>query len=543
VSYQYNNANQRTQIGHLYPAYDNKGRLQAVKNSAGVAWMNNIAYNIAGQVTGDTLVTSGTVTNEAFGYDSNRMQLTSQTATKGSTTLMNLTYNYQATAGQNGAGTTAGNSGQLMSISGTINGTTESAAYSYDLWGRLTTSSQTTNAVSAQRRFAYDRWGNRTGMWDATTGGNQIQSVVLQQSGGAPTNRLTSVTTNSVQANYTYDAAGNGTNDGAHSYVYDGENRSVSMDNGAVLCAYDHQNRRIKKSVGGLPTHCVWEGSKVLAEYNGSTGALLVQYLSADSGMIGKVEGGATRYFLSDRLSARLVLDVSGNVVGREAHLPFGEEIAASGEQDKHHFTSYERDTETGIDYAVNRYYHAATARFRSVDPVAHPSPTTEQVTCGNGPAADSSNSHVLNPQNWNRYSYGIGDPVNRTDALGLFTRCIGYFFGWFFLPTQCEPIQFPLADFIPVGGGASQKIYHSYHQNPTSTITGKKKRCRYADFACVNRAAPRLCGGDAEVTVAASDPCPQYIHCIYVTEPSSGPGPGLCHKIICFASTPGDCT
>src|SRR5262249_47946023 len=52
----------------------------------------------------------------------------------------------------------------------TINGTAESAAYTYDLEGRLVTSSQTTNGVSAQRRFAYDRWGNRTGMWDATTG-------------------------------------------------------------------------------------------------------------------------------------------------------------------------------------------------------------------------------------------------------------------------------------------------------------------------------------------------------------------------------------
>jgi YD repeat-containing protein len=244
VNYQYNNADQRTQMGHLYPAYDNKGRLQAVNNSAGVSWINDIAYNVAGQLTGDTLVTSGTVTNETLGYDANRMQLTSQTATRGGTTLMNLTYSYQATAGQNGPGTTAGNSGQLMSISGTINGTAETAAYTYDLWGRLTTSSQTTNGVSTQRRFGYDRWANRTGMWDATTGGNQIQSVVMQESGGAPTNRFTSATTNSVQANYSYDAAGNVTNDGSHSYVYDALNRIVSIDGTAALCAYDHQNRR-----------------------------------------------------------------------------------------------------------------------------------------------------------------------------------------------------------------------------------------------------------------------------------------------------------
>lgn len=66
------------------------------------------------------------------------------------------------------------NDEQLMSISGTINSTTESAAYTHDNLGRLVTSNQTSNGASAQRRFSYDRWGNRTGVWDAVTGGTQI---------------------------------------------------------------------------------------------------------------------------------------------------------------------------------------------------------------------------------------------------------------------------------------------------------------------------------------------------------------------------------
>ncbi|MFY9607491.1 MAG: hypothetical protein WAU45_02610, partial [Blastocatellia bacterium] len=74
---------------------------------------------------------------------------------------MNVTYNYQAAAGQMGAGSTAGNAGQLMSIGGTINGATESASYKYDLLGRLAQSQQTSNGVSAARYFGYDRWGNR----------------------------------------------------------------------------------------------------------------------------------------------------------------------------------------------------------------------------------------------------------------------------------------------------------------------------------------------------------------------------------------------
>src|SRR5262245_19578861 len=120
-----------------------------------------------------------------------------------------------------------------MSVSGTIGGSTESAAYTYDNVGRLVTSNQTSNGSSAQRRFAYDRWGNRTGVWDATSGGNQIQSISLSGSGGIPTNQIASVTAGST-LNYLYDPNGNVTNDGVHSYTYDSENRIVSVDGGSA---------------------------------------------------------------------------------------------------------------------------------------------------------------------------------------------------------------------------------------------------------------------------------------------------------------------
>src|SRR5262245_47730204 len=129
-----------------------------------------------------------------------RLQMTSHKAgtTSPYTNRMDLTYSYAASAGQMGVGTTSGNAGQLMSTSGTINGTTESAALTYDNYSRLVTSNETSNGSSAQRRFAYDRWGNRTGVWDATSGGSQIQSVTMQTAsfpgtGTAATNRVSNV--------------------------------------------------------------------------------------------------------------------------------------------------------------------------------------------------------------------------------------------------------------------------------------------------------------------------------------------------------------
>jgi YD repeat-containing protein len=341
--------------------HDSIGRLSSVVNNSDSAnYLSSISYNAAGQTTGWTL---GSNIAESFGYDSNRLQMTSQTVTQNGQTRMSLTYSYAATAGQMGGGSTAGNAGQLMSVTGSIGGATESAAYTYDNVGRLVTSNQTSNGVSAQRRFVYDRWGNRTEVWNATSGGSQIQSVSLEQSGGVPTNRITSVTEGST-LNYTYDAAGNVTNDGVHSFTYDAENRVVSVDGGTTATySYDHQNRRVKKVVGSTTTHYVWEGGQVIAEHNGSTGAMLNEYIFAGGRMIAR-EGSGRIFFLYDRLSARATItDGQGGIQGRQSHLPFGEELVATGTTDKHRFTSYERDSEGGMDYAVNRGYSTTPLR------------------------------------------------------------------------------------------------------------------------------------------------------------------------------------
>jgi RHS repeat-associated protein len=410
VSFQYNQANQRTQL--TFPSgrklninYDSKGRLLSlVNNSDSSNYLGGLTYNYSGFRTGWSL---GNGVAETFTHDANRVFLASQTAVKNGNTLLSLNYNYQAAAGNNGAGTTAGNAHQLISITGSIGGLSESANYSYDLQKRLVRSSRTTNGASIQRQFAYDRWGNRTQVLDPISG--DTQTMILQTAGGAPTNRIATIQqiemkankTNLYEYNYSYDAAGNVTNDGVHAYTYDAENRLVSVDGGvAAQYSYDDQNRRVKKSGMAANTHYIWNGSKIIAEHNGSTSAVNIEYVHYEDKLVAKEQGGRF-FFLNDKLSVRAVLDSNGNIIGRQAHLPFGEEIAASGMQEKHHLTGYESDVESSTDYAVNRQYSQSTGRFLSADPY--------EASAG-----------ANDPQSWNRYTYVLNDPIHNTDALGL---------------------------------------------------------------------------------------------------------------------------
>jgi RHS repeat-associated protein len=385
--YEYNTAGQMTLM--TYPSgkrvkvgSDARGRLAAIQrvDASGnpqETYLSGINYRADGQISSQNL---GNGATESFGYSDDRLQLTSQTVTKGGITLLSLSYGYGAGAGQMGSGTTSGNSGQLVSVTGTINGQSRNQAFTYDNVSRLVTA---TGWGAWARRFDYDRYGNRTAVWDAVSGGNPLQNTVIAQSGGMTTNRIASVNGTA----FSYDASGNVTGDGARMFTYDAENRlvSVSTVSGGESYSYDASNHRVKKVVGGVVTHYVLEGYHVIAEYERGGGS---------------TQATGTRYYHQDRLSTRLITDGAGNVKGATDHLPFGEEIGFTGESEKHKFTTYERDG--ALDYAVNRHYDPQRGRFNQVDPL------------GMGAAS------LADPQSLSLYSYVQNDPGNFVDPSGL---------------------------------------------------------------------------------------------------------------------------
>lgn len=137
--------------------YDALFRTTAITDhNSQVNYLSNVSYGSAGQISS---LNMGDGTTETFGYDLNRMQLTSQQVTKSGNTLLNLSYSFSATAGQHGAGTSAGNTGQLIAMTdSTPNTTGTSVNYTYDLMGRLKTAQA---AAGWSVSETYDRYGNR----------------------------------------------------------------------------------------------------------------------------------------------------------------------------------------------------------------------------------------------------------------------------------------------------------------------------------------------------------------------------------------------
>jgi RHS repeat-associated protein len=101
--------------------------------------------------------------------------------------------------------------------------------------------------------------------------------------------------------------------------------------------------------------------------------------------------------------------------------MPFGEELGSGvggrtpgmgfsvSDGIRQKFTSKERDIETGLDYFLARFYSSSQGRFVSVDPkeIGLETNTTEVL------------SYIGNPQNWNRYSYVLSNPLLLTDPDG----------------------------------------------------------------------------------------------------------------------------
>ncbi len=227
-----------------------------------------------------------------------------------------------------------------------------------------------------------------------------------------------------LNSEFAYDAAGNqtralvpGSTSVSQRFQYDAANRLVQVktDAGAVIAAYAYgsSNQRLIVEESGIRTYYAASGGGVIAEYtepvSSNTPVWSKSYVYLGDRLLSTltpngIGGEAVEYHHPDRLGTRIVTNPSTGSWSEQVTLPFGNALTAesTGTPTKRRFTSYDRSTTTGLDYAVNRQYDPQQGRFTQPDP------------------ARMRATSLSDPQTLNLYAYCGNDPVNRLDPDGL---------------------------------------------------------------------------------------------------------------------------
>jgi RHS repeat-associated protein len=199
--------------------------------------------------------------------------------------------------------------------------------------------------------------------------------------------------------------------------------------------------------------------------------------------------------------SPRVVTDERSEVVSRRDFSAFGEEIAAMAEThrtpgDKYgvgdgvrqKFTGYERDEETGLDFAQARYYNPTHGRFTAVDPLL-----------ASGKSAD--------PQTFNRYAYAMNRPLILTDPNGLQAgRPVRPQSGTVeTVRVQVKAPSAPRIETYPVKGQTSSEVWKSAEESRETGFPGAYNR-PFSWSGTFTPTSTRRTRGGYSVTVQTSE-------------------------------------
>jgi RHS repeat-associated protein len=276
---------------------------------------------------------------------------------------------------------------------------------------RLASATATNNSWG--QSYGYDGFGNLTD-----------QNVIA---GSAPAYHVVYSASTNRQTGECADANGNIGGCGYYSggsYVYDVENRVVANAGPYPGYAYSYApgNKRVWRGNwtpdgnGGynLTTDevTVWSvtGQKLGAyqlagcSYPAYSPNCDYTHSSFSAPVMVANQGGAWYYFggkLIKNGSGYLGTDRLGSI-GK--FYPYGQEKPSATTNGTEKFTGYLRDSETGLDYAVNRYHQPGMGRFLTADPYQ---------------ANGGGNGNPKDPGSWNRYAYTGADPINRVDVTG----------------------------------------------------------------------------------------------------------------------------
>jgi len=278
--------------------------------------------------------------------------------------------------------------------------------FGYDKLYRLT-NYQNDGKIQA---FGYDKNANRTAMSDikGQPQGMPLLDVNTSYNYKTGTNQLSKIEKidkNSIKTttNFLYDENGNLLKDASHEYIYDKKARLVSVDNN-VSYAYNHENTRVSKTVNAETTHFIYDGAKLIGEYN-SDGSVKNEYIYLDNIPVGVIPRGypqdGIKYIHTDHLGTpRRLADENGAIVWSWESKAFGDDEAVGIVEFNLRFAGQYFDDETSTHYNINRDYNPKTGRYLQSDPIGFDGGV-------------------------NSYGYVGGNPLGAVDEMGLYADVI----------------------------------------------------------------------------------------------------------------------
>ncbi|HEX4005473.1 MAG TPA: RHS repeat-associated core domain-containing protein [Acidobacteriaceae bacterium] len=331
--------------------------------------------------------------------------------------------------------------GNVTLVNDSVNGAWN---YSYDTLNRLSSATVASGPSAGDYGcWTYDGFGDRT-----------LEAVPSTASCSSPTNRvyanfntsnqITTSNNSGSPATYTYDAAGNIKYDGSNYYIYDGAGRQCAVYNPAsplpnmTQYIYDGEGARAAKgtlnwtpqqfeAATTCPAPTLANGFTLTTQWiTGLSGEQLSETSAtngwnhtnvfASGGLHVTYSGTDAQFDLTDWLGTKQVVSGVSGCLTAWTNMPYGNQITpaltgtiACADGTEHHFTSKERDSETGFasgnDYFLARYYGSQTGRFLSPDWSAKEEPIPY--------------SRLDDPQTLNLYDYVRGNPLSGTDADG----------------------------------------------------------------------------------------------------------------------------
>jgi len=346
--------------------YDAGGAQQSIKttprNGSQQTVVSSVRRNARGQTT-QVVYGNGALSTHSYN-DATNLRLNQIKTVVGATTLQDYLYSFD-------------NNGNVTGVTDNVTSTL-SATYGYD--DKLDQLTSMTPAGQPALPYRYDNLGNLTN-----------KENVTQTYGGAGRGPHALATSNGVT--YNYDANGN---------LIETRNSNNSV---ATSITWNAENMPIQVVQSGVTIYQkFFLGESLWKKVEPNVTTYYLPSMRVENGLFRKFFGGfaerspdgALKFYHNDHLgSASLVTNASGNLITRQAYMPYGEDrfVDPSGSfTPKYQFNFKEKESIGFYDYGA-RLYNPSTGRWLSPD----------------SSAADG----------LNRYVYVRNNPLRFTDPTG----------------------------------------------------------------------------------------------------------------------------